>query len=85
MSFLSPDDISKALLKDVLFLKNRGEVIFQKAGIPLLNYSLIDRLESSNYRLHRLVGLCVRKQIDSQHPQRRNELLEIDGFWLDMR
>jgi len=76
MSFLNPDDIPKDLLNGIPFLKNANEVAFSKAFAPLLCFSLIYQLESSNFRLHRLVGLCIRRQMDSENIQRRNELLE---------
>jgi len=76
MSLLSPDDIPKAL-SDVPFLKYGGDVRFNQAFAPLLHFALIYRLSPSNFRLHRLVGLCIRRNMDSEGPQRRDELLEI--------
>ncbi|KAI5849924.1 hypothetical protein BZA05DRAFT_63506 [Tricharina praecox] len=88
MSFLSPDDIPKGLLRGVL--SDKSDVQFSAAFAPLLAFSLIDRLKSSKFRLHRLVGLCIRREI-AEIPQRRDELLETlcgllyDSFPQDMR
>ena len=85
MSFLSPDGIPEALLRGIPLLKNESDVRFNEAFAPLLNFSLIYRLESSNYRLHRLVGLCIRRWMDSEElPRRRDELLEaLFGLLID--
>lgn len=96
MNFLNPDGIPKSLMRRVPFLVNETEVQFNKAFAPLLTFSLIYKLESSNFRtsyfrLHRLVGLWMRKRIDSEDQQRRMALLEMlfailkDGFPKDMR
>ncbi|KAI5844899.1 hypothetical protein BZA05DRAFT_476676 [Tricharina praecox] len=76
MSFLNPDEIPKALLRDIPFLGDESDIGFNKAFAPLLNFSLIYQLESSNYRLHRLVGLCIRQQMDRKGGRRRRDLLE---------
>jgi len=76
MCFLSPDDIQKALLRGVPYFKNGSDVQFAEAFAPLLNFSLIYKLHTSGYRLHRLVALCVRTEMDSDGLHRRSELLE---------
>lgn len=77
MSFLSPDDIPKEFLKGVPFL-SKSDALFHTTLAPLLSFPMIYRLESSNCRLHRLVGLCVRTGVHSEDPgfQRRNVLQE---------
>jgi len=76
MSFLNPDDLPKTLLRSAPFLRGLSDVLFHKTFAPLLNFSLIYPLKSSHYRLHRLVGLCIRMQMESEDIHRRNKLLE---------
>jgi tetratricopeptide (TPR) repeat protein len=75
MSFLDPAKIPEDLIKSASFLYNKSTVHFAKALASLLSYALLSRLESSNYRLHRLVGFCVREQIDLEGPVSEGEEL----------
>jgi hypothetical protein len=56
MSFLDSAKIPEDLIRSASFLDNKSAVHFRKALASLLNFALLSRLESSNYRLHRLVG-----------------------------
>jgi tetratricopeptide (TPR) repeat protein len=73
MSFLDPAKIPEDLIKSASFLDNKSTVHFRKALASLLNFALLYRLESSNYRLHRLVGFWVRVQIDLEGPDSEGE------------
>jgi len=65
ISFLDPEEIPHELLKDAPFFEDsRSPKIFTDALKWLINFSLLYRLESSNYRVHRLVSLWIRTQID---------------------
>ncbi|KAF8538700.1 hypothetical protein BDD12DRAFT_884441 [Trichophaea hybrida] len=77
MSFFNPEEIPEKMLMNAPFLKNGRPVLFKKALALLLSFALLDRLETSNYRLHRLVSFCVREQMDLEDPKRGYELLEI--------
>jgi hypothetical protein len=59
MSFLDPGEISEELIKSASFLENESAVQFSKALASLLSFALLYRLESSKYRLHRLVSFCM--------------------------
>jgi len=76
MSYINPDDIAKGLLRGLPFLKDETEVKFNKALAPLLRFSLIYRLKSANFRLHRLVGLYIHRRMESEDQLRRVALLE---------
>ncbi|KAI5840905.1 hypothetical protein BZA05DRAFT_242102 [Tricharina praecox] len=75
ISFLSLDDIPVKLLRDTLHLRDQSDVQFHMAFAPLLSFSLIHRLESSNFRMHSLVALCIRNRIASDNIQRRDWIL----------
>ena len=66
MSYISPDNIAKGLLRGLPFLKDESDVKFNKAFAPLLSFSLIYQLKYANFRLHRLVGLYIRRQMKSE-------------------
>ncbi|KAA8894431.1 hypothetical protein FN846DRAFT_819409 [Sphaerosporella brunnea] len=76
MSFLSPEEISEEMLTGAPFLKDMRPVPLKKAFALLLNFALLYRLESSNYRLHRLVSFSIRELLNLEDPQRGHELLE---------
>jgi tetratricopeptide (TPR) repeat protein len=64
MSFLDPAEISEELIRSASFLENESTVQFSKAVALLLSFALLYRLESSKYRLHRLVSFWMRVQMD---------------------
>jgi hypothetical protein len=64
MSYLDPARIPEELIKSAPFLENESTVRFRKALGTLLSFGLLYPLESSHYRLHRLVGFCVRVQVE---------------------
>jgi tetratricopeptide (TPR) repeat protein len=64
MSFLDLAEISEELIKSASFLENESPVQFSKAVASLLSFALLYRLESSKYRLHRLVSFWMRVQMD---------------------
>jgi tetratricopeptide (TPR) repeat protein len=68
MSYLDPVKIPKELIKCASFLENESTVQFSLALRSLLSFGLLHPLESSNYQLHRLVGFCVRVQVDLEGP-----------------
>ena len=76
MSYINPDDIAKGLLRGLPFLKDESDVKFNKAFAPLLRFSLIYQLKSANFRLHRLVGLYIRRRMESEDQLQRDALLE---------
>jgi hypothetical protein len=69
MSFLDPAKIPEELIKSASFLENESTMQFSKALASLLSFVLLYPLESSNCRLHRLVGFCVRAQMDLDGPE----------------
>jgi hypothetical protein len=73
MSFLDTAKILEELIKSASFLEHESTVQFSKALALLLSFALLYPLESSNYRLHRLVGFCVRVQMDLGGPQADSE------------
>jgi hypothetical protein len=75
MSYLDPAKIPEELIKSASFLENESTVHFSKALASLLSFGLLYRLESSNYRLHRLVGFCVRVQMDLEGPEGEEHLI----------
>jgi tetratricopeptide (TPR) repeat protein len=76
MSFLGPEEISEGLLKGAPIFINESPVLFMRTLAPLLSFNLLYRLESSNYRLHRLVACCVRAQMDSVDQKVKRKCLE---------
>jgi tetratricopeptide (TPR) repeat protein len=74
ISYLDPAKIPEELIKSASFLENESTVHLSKALASLLNFGLLYPLESSNYRLHRLVGFCVRVQVDLQGPEGEEHL-----------
>jgi tetratricopeptide (TPR) repeat protein len=75
MSFLDPAKIPEELIKSASSLEDESSVHFSKALGSLLNFGLLYPLESSNYRLHRLVGFCVRAQVDLEGPEGQEHLI----------
>jgi tetratricopeptide (TPR) repeat protein len=75
MSYLDPAKIPEELIKSAPFLENESTVHFSKALGTLLSFGLLYPLESSNYRLHRLVGFCVRAQVDLEGPGGEQHLI----------
>jgi hypothetical protein len=75
MSFLDQAEIPEELIRSASFLKNESMIHFSKVLASLLSFSLVYPLDSSNYRLHRLVGICVRAQIDLEGPEGKKHLI----------
>ncbi|KAF8535479.1 hypothetical protein BDD12DRAFT_912762 [Trichophaea hybrida] len=73
ISFFSPEEIPEELIQAVPVFKNRWSPIFTDALIPLINFALLYRLESSNYRLHPLLRFWVQVQIDSKYNMREKQ------------
>jgi hypothetical protein len=74
MSFLDPEKIPEELIRSASFLENESTVHFSKALALLLSFALLSRLESSNYRLHRLVGFCFRVQMNLEESEGEKHL-----------
>jgi hypothetical protein len=64
MSFLDPAEIPEELIRSASFLKDESMVHFSRILASLLRFGLVHPLDSSSYRLHRLVGFWVRVQMD---------------------
>jgi len=79
MSFLDPAEIPEELIKSASFLENESMVHFSKALASILSFGLLYPLESSNYRLHRLVGFCMRVQMDLE-PDGEKHLISAVGL-----
>ena len=78
ISFLDPEGIPEELIKEAPFFKNQSPIFFTNALRPLISFALLNRLEFSNYRLHRLVGFWTRVQIDLKKDiQEKQERLEM--------
>jgi hypothetical protein len=80
MSFLDPAKIPEELIKSASFLENESTVHFNKALASLISFSLLSRLESSNYRLHRLVGFCFRVQMNLEESEGEEHLKSAMGL-----
>jgi hypothetical protein len=80
MSFLDPAKIPEELIKSASFLENESTVHFSKALASLLSFGLLSRLESSNYRLHRLVGFCFRVQMNLEESEGEEHLKSAMGL-----
>jgi tetratricopeptide (TPR) repeat protein len=75
ISYLDPAKIPEDLIRSASFLENESSVHLSKALGSLLNFGLLYPLESSNYRLHRLVGFCARVQVDLEGPEGEGHLI----------
>jgi hypothetical protein len=80
MSFLDPAKIPEELIKSASFLENESTVHFSKALASLISFSLLSRLESSHYRLHRLVGFCFRVQMNLEESEGEEHLKSAMGL-----
>jgi hypothetical protein len=80
MSFLDPAKIPEELIKSASFLENESPVHFSKALASLTGFSLLSRLESSHYRLHRLVGFCFRVQMNLEESEGDEHLKSATGL-----
>ena len=63
LSFLDPDHLPSSIIEAALQPESENHIV-QLA--PLLNFGLLSRLGSSNYRLHRLVGMWMRVKMSSE-------------------
>jgi tetratricopeptide (TPR) repeat protein len=65
LSFLGPDEIPEELMKGIPFLRN-DLFLVHKTVKPLLSFALLYRLETLNYRIHRLVSSAIRAHLGAQ-------------------
>ena len=63
MSFLDPDNLPSSLIEATLSPETENHF---KELAPLLNFGLLTCLESSKYRLHRLVGMWARVKMSPE-------------------
>ena len=63
ISFLDPDNLPSSFIEAALSAEVENHY---KQLAPLLNFGLLTCLESSNYRLHRLVGMWARVKMSSE-------------------
>ena len=63
LSFLDPDSLPSSLIEAALSAET---IDYFKQLAPLLNFGLLSRLGSSNYRLHRLVSMWTRAKMSSE-------------------
>ena len=68
MSFLDPDNLPSSFIKAALSPETENH--YEQLA-PLLNFGLLTRLESSNYRLHRLVSMWTRVKMGSEVKHQR--------------
>ena len=66
MSFLDPDNIPFSLIEAVAAALSTETGTGFKQLMPLLNFGLLTRQGSSNYRLHRLVSLWTRVKMSPE-------------------
>ena len=70
MSFLVPDNLPSSFIKAALSAETENHF---KHLAPLLNFGLLTCLESSNYRLHRLVSMWARAEMS---PEVKNQCID---------
>jgi hypothetical protein len=70
MSFLDTEKTPEDLKESASFLDNKSMVHFRKALASLLSFALLYRLESSNYRLHRVFAFVDLEGLDSEGEER---------------
>ena len=63
MSFLDPENLPFSFIQEALSAEAQSP--FEQLAL-LLNFGLLTRLESSNYRLHRLVSMWTRAKMSSE-------------------
>ncbi|KAF8533194.1 hypothetical protein BDD12DRAFT_947879 [Trichophaea hybrida] len=76
ISFFNHEEIPEELMEHAEFFENQGPKFFTDALKPLINFALLYCIESSIYRLHRLVAFWIRVQMDSKDQQEKQERLE---------
>jgi tetratricopeptide (TPR) repeat protein len=72
LSFLGPEEIPQDLIKSIPFLQN-DLLLLHEIISPLLSFALLNRLETSNYRIHRLVAASIRAQSEQQNKEKHLE------------
>jgi hypothetical protein len=58
-------------MKGIPFLQN--DMLLHEIISPLLSFALLNRLEPSNYRIHRLVAASIRAQSEQQNKEKHLE------------
>jgi tetratricopeptide (TPR) repeat protein len=72
LSFLGNEEIPQELMNGIPFLQN-DLFLLHKTVKPLLSFALLYRLETSNYRIHRLVAASIRAQSEQQNKEKHLE------------